>query len=189
MVSHSNPLTPSRFSAPCRAGWETGEASWSSEKLSQNVKQKLLDDLSKLKHLPHKLVRGEAGLQTAWGFLRLTIPSRFLRVLRGRAVEVTEFCDEVQETIHRILGQRTDQGRLTARQQRIVELTHSFREAIIEKERGDLEARWQPKMETPPKDIVGNVHALPVGRSVKAISGNLTKILPHQELQRCLDVC
>ena len=29
------------------------------------IRQKLLDDLSKLEHLPHKLVKGEAGLQTA----------------------------------------------------------------------------------------------------------------------------
>ena len=73
------------------------------------IKQKLLDDLNKLERVPHKLVRGEAGLQTAWGLLRRTIPSRFLHVLRGHAVEVTaEFCDDIQETIHRILGQWTD---------------------------------------------------------------------------------
>ena len=53
--------------------------------------------------------------------------------------------------------------------------THSFREAIIEKEGGDLEAGLQPKMETPPKGIVGNVHTLRVGRSVQAISMHLTK--------------
>ena len=35
-----------------------------------SFKQKLLDDLCKLEHLPHKLVKGEAGLQPAWGFLR-----------------------------------------------------------------------------------------------------------------------
>ena len=35
------------------------------------IKRKLLDDLTKLEHLPHKLVKGEAGLQTAWGLLRL----------------------------------------------------------------------------------------------------------------------
>ena len=39
----------------------------------------------------------------------------------------------------------------------------------------DLEARLEPKMETPPKDIVGNVHALPVGRSAKSISRHFTK--------------
>ena len=85
--------------------------------------QKLLEDLCKLEHLPHKLVKGEAGLQTAWGLLRCIVPSRFLHVLRGHAVEITaEFCDDVQETIHRILGQWTDQGGLAAGQQRIVEL-------------------------------------------------------------------
>ena len=41
---------------------------------------------------------------------------------------------------------------------------------MINKEGLDLEARLQPKMETPPKDIVGNVHALLAGRSAKAIS-------------------
>ena len=53
--------------------------------------------------------------------------------------------------------------------------THSFREAVINKEGLDLETRLQPKMETPPKDIVGNVHVLPAGRSAKAISTHLTK--------------
>ena len=53
--------------------------------------------------------------------------------------------------------------------------THSYREAVINKEGLDLEARLEPKMETPPKDIVGNVHALPVGRSAKSISRHLTK--------------
>ena len=48
---------------------------------------------------------------------------RFLHVLRGHAAVVTaEFCVDIQETIHRILGQWTDQGGLTAGQQRIVEL-------------------------------------------------------------------
>ena len=167
------------------------------------IKQKLLDDLCKLEHLPHKLVKGEAGLQTAWGLLRRTVPSRFLHVPRGHAVDVTaEFCDEIEDTVRRILAQWTDQGGLTAGQQRIVELpielgglgflpvkdlaaivrlsalaslpensgTHSFREAVINKEGLDLEARLQSKMETPPKDIVGNVHVLPAGRSAKAIS-------------------
>ena len=153
--------------------------------------------------------KGEAGLQTAWGLLRRTVPSRFLHVLRGHAVDVTAElnCDEIQDTIHRILAQWTDQGGLTAGQQRIVELpiehgglgflpvkdlaaiarlsalaslpensdTHSFREAVINKEGLDLEARLQSKMETPPKDIVGNVHVLPAGRSAKAISRHLTK--------------
>ena len=87
------------------------------------VKQKLLDDLRKLEHLPHKLVRGEAGLQTAWGLLRRTIPSRFLHVLRGHAVDITaEFCDDIQDAIHRILAQWTDQGGSTAGQQRRIEL-------------------------------------------------------------------
>ena len=119
-----------------------------------------------------------------------------------------EFCDDIQDAIHKILAQWTDQGGLTPGQQRIVELpikhgglgflpvkdlaaiarlsalallpentdTHSYREAVINKEeKRDLEARLQPKMETPPKDIVGNVHALPAGRSVKAISRHLTK--------------
>ena len=36
--------------------------------------------------------------------------------------------------------------------------THHFRESIIEKEGPDLEARLEPKMETPPREIVGNVH-------------------------------
>ena len=70
------------------------------------IKQKLLDDLNKLEHLPHKLVRGEAGLQNAWGLLRRTIPSRYLHALRGHAGEVTaEFRDDIQKTIHRISGQ------------------------------------------------------------------------------------
>ena len=55
----------------------------------ESIKQKLLADLKKLEHLPHKLVKGEAGLQTAWGLLRRTIPSRFLHVLRGHAVDIT----------------------------------------------------------------------------------------------------
>ena len=46
---------------------------------------------------------------------------------------------------------------------------------MIDKEGLDLEARLEPKMETPPKDIVGNVHALPAGRSAKSISRHLTK--------------
>ena len=51
------------------------------------------------------------------------MPSRFLHVLRGHAVDITaEFCDDTQEAIHRILAQWTDQGGLTAGQQRIVEL-------------------------------------------------------------------
>ena len=51
-------------------------------------------------------------LQTAWRLLRRIVPSLFLHVLRGRAVETSaEFCDDVQETIHNILGQWTDQGR------------------------------------------------------------------------------
>ena len=33
---------------------------------------------------------------------------------------------------------------------------HSFREAVINKEGLDLETRLQPKMETPPREIVGN---------------------------------
>ena len=175
-----------------------------------SFKQKLPDDLCncKLEHLPHKLVKGEVGLQIAWGFLRRTVPSRFLHVLRGSAVEVTsEFCDDMQETIHRMLAQWTDQGGLTAGQQRIVELpiehgglgslpvkdlaaiarllalapppdnkhTRSFREPVIDKEGLDLETRLQPKMETPPREIVGNVHILPAGRSAKAISRHLTK--------------
>ena len=148
------------------------------------IKQKLLDDLHKLEHLPHKLVKGEAGLQTAWGLLRHTIPSRILHVLRGHAVDITaEFCDDIQDAIHKILAQWTDQGGLTPGKQRIVELpiehgglgflpvkdlaaiarlsalalppenrdTHSYREAIINKEGLDLEARLQPKMETPPR--------------------------------------
>ena len=45
--------------------------------------------------------------------------------LRGHAIDVTaEFCNDVQEpqeAIHRILAQWTDQGGLTAGQQRIVE--------------------------------------------------------------------
>ena len=164
----------------------------------ESIKQKLLDDLKKLEHLPHKLVKDEAGLQTAWGLLRRTIPSRFLHVLRGHAVDITaEFCDDIQDAIHRVLAQWTDQGGLTPGQQRIVELptehgglgflpvkdlaaiarlsalaslpentdAHSYREAVINKEGLDLEARLEPKMETPPKDIVGNVHALPAGRS------------------------
>ena len=49
--------------------------------------------------------------------------------------------------------------------------THSYREAVINKEGLDLEARLEPKMETPPKDIVGNVHALPAGRSAKSSPG------------------
>ena len=36
----------------------------------ESIKQKLLDDLKKLEHLPHKLVKGEEGLQTAWGRLK-----------------------------------------------------------------------------------------------------------------------
>ena len=89
----------------------------------ESIKQKLLDDLKKLEHLPHKLVKGEAGLQTAWGLLRRTTPSRFLHVLRGHAVDITaEFCDDIQDAIHRILAQWTDQGGLTPGQQRIVEL-------------------------------------------------------------------
>ena len=164
------------------------------------IKRKLLDDLNKLEHLPHKLVKGEAGLQTAWGLLTRTVPSRFLHVLRGHAVDTTaELCDDIQDAIHKILAQWTDQGGLTPGQQRIAELpiehgglgflpvkdlaaiprlsalaslpentdTHSYREAVINKEGLDLEARLQPKMETPPKDIVGNVH----------------------EFQGCLDVC
>ena len=76
-----------------------------------HIKQKLLDDLCKLTHLAHKLMKGEAGLQTACGLLRCTVPSRFLHVLRIHAVDVTaEFCDDVQEAIHRILTQWTDQG-------------------------------------------------------------------------------
>ena len=47
-----------------------------------HIKQKLLDDLNKLEHLPHKLTKGEAGRQTALGLLRRTGPSRFLHVLR-----------------------------------------------------------------------------------------------------------
>ena len=92
--------------------------------VTDHIKQKLLDDLSKVEHLPHTLVGGEAGLQTAWGLLRRTVPSRFLHVLRGHAVEITaDFCDEIQESLHRILGQWTDQGGgLTTGQQRIVEL-------------------------------------------------------------------
>ena len=55
--------------------------------------------------------------------VQTTAPSRFLHVLRGHAVDVTaEFCDEIQDTIHRILAQWTDQGGLTAGQHRIVEL-------------------------------------------------------------------
>ena len=172
------------------------------------IKQKLLDDLNKLEHLPHKFVKGEAGLQIAWGLFRRTVPSRFLHVLRGHAVDITaEFCDDIQDFIHKILAQWTDQGGLTPGQQRIVELpiepgglgflpvkdlaaiarlsalaslpentdTHSYREAVINKKGLDPEARLQPKMETPPKDIVGNVHALPAGRSAKSISRHLTK--------------
>ena len=71
------------------------------------IKQKLLDDLNKLEHLPHKLVKAEAGLRTAWGLLRL-------HVLRGHAVDITaEFCDDIQDAIHKILAQWTDQGGLT----------------------------------------------------------------------------
>ena len=89
----------------------------------ESIKQKLLDDLKKLEHLPSKLVKGEAGLQIAWGLLRRTIPSRFLHVLRGHAVDITaEFCDDIQDAIHRILARWTDQGGLTPGQQRIVEL-------------------------------------------------------------------
>ena len=55
----------------------------------ENIHRKLRDDLNKLEHLPHKLVKGEAGLQTAWGLLRRTVPSRFLHVLRGHAVDIT----------------------------------------------------------------------------------------------------
>ena len=123
-------------------------------------------------------------------------------------VDVTaEFCDEAQEAIHRIMAQWTDQGGMTAGQQRVVELpteqgglgflpvkdlaaiarlsalaalpdtdhTHRFREAIIEKEGSDLDARLAPKMETPPREIVGNVLVLPAGRNAKAISKHLTK--------------
>ena len=87
------------------------------------IKQNLLDDLNKLEHLPHKLVKGEAGLQTAWGLLRRTVPIRFLHVLRGHAVDITaEFCDDIQDAIHKVLAQWTDQGGLTPGQQRIVEL-------------------------------------------------------------------
>ena len=43
------------------------------------------------------------------------------------------------------------------------------------KEGPDLEARLAPKMETPPREIVGNVHVLHAGRSAKAISKHLTK--------------
>ena len=69
--------------------------------------------------------KGEAGLQIAWGLLRRTVPSRFLHVLRGHVVDVTaEFCDEIQDTIHRSLVQWTDQGGLTAGQQRIVPIEH-----------------------------------------------------------------
>ena len=47
----------------------------------------------------------------------------FVHVLREHAVDVTaEFCDDIQETIHRILVQWTDQGGRTAGQQKIVEL-------------------------------------------------------------------
>ena len=58
--------------------------------------------------------------------------------------------------------------------------THSFREAIIfiyyiiEKEGGDLEAITTQNGNAP-KDVVSNVHTLPVGRNVmKAISRHLT---------------
>ena len=81
-----------------------------------HIKQKLLDGLTKLEHLLHKVTKGEAGLQT-----------------------------------------------------------HGFRESVIAREGPDLEARLEPKMETPPREIVGNVHVLPAGRSVKAISKHLTK--------------
>ena len=39
------------------------------------VKQKLLDDLCKLEHFPHELVKGEAGLQTAWGHCNARFPA------------------------------------------------------------------------------------------------------------------
>ena len=128
---------------------------------------------------------------------------------RGRPTNglTAEFCDDVQEAIHRILAQWADQGGLIAGQQRIVELaiehgglgfllvkdlaaiarlsalaclpknhdTHGFRETVINKEGLDLEARLQPKMETPPREIVGNVHVLLGGCSAKAISRHLTK--------------
>ena len=82
-----------------------------------NIKQKRLGDLIKFEPLLHKLVKGEAGLQTAWGLLRRTIPSRFLHGPRGHAVDVTtEFCDE-QETVHKILAQLAHQRGLTAGQQ------------------------------------------------------------------------
>ena len=169
------------------------------------IKQKLLDDLCKLEHLPHKLVKGEAGLQTAWGLLGRTVPSRFLHVLTGHAVDITaELCDDIQDAIHKILAQWTDQGGLPhsawrawlpvndlaalARLSALASLpentdTHSYREAVINKEGLDLEARLQPKMETPPRDIVGSVHAH---------CGNLQaphQILPCQEFQGCVDVC
>ena len=82
-----------------------------------------MEPSSKLEHLPHKLIKGEAGLQTAWGLLRRTVPSRFLHVLRGHAVDITaEFYDDIQDAIRKILAQWTDQGGLTPGQQRIVEL-------------------------------------------------------------------
>ena len=59
-------------------------------------------------------------MQTAWGLLRRTVSSRFLHVLRGHTVDITaEFCDGIQDAIHKILAQWTDQGGLTPGQQRI----------------------------------------------------------------------
>ena len=43
----------------------------------------------KLNIFPHKLTKGEAGLQTAWTLLRRFIPSRFLHVLIGHAIELS----------------------------------------------------------------------------------------------------
>ena len=53
--------------------------------------------------------------------------------------------------------------------------THRFSEAIVQKEGCGLEARLGPKMETPPREIVGNVHVFLAGCSAKAISMHLAK--------------
>ena len=41
----------------------------------RSIKQKLLDDLCELEHLPHKLVKGEAGLQMPGVYLDARFPA------------------------------------------------------------------------------------------------------------------
>ena len=94
-----------------------GDEAFVSEHVA-HIKQKLLHNLCKLEHLPHKLSKGEAGLQIAWAASEKSSPAASSTFYE----DVTaEFCDDVQGAIRSLhAGAMDGPGTVAAREARAV---------------------------------------------------------------------